>query len=555
MFKRSTRKPPDGQGPPRVIILGGGYGGVYTSLALQNAARRGEVELTLVSRDNYFLFQPMLAEVVSGTIEPPHIVNPIRRLCRYANLYQAEIEAIDVDSRQVVITYPGHRNHHFIPYDHLVITVGSTTDLSNLPGVAEHAFPFRTLGDALYLRNHLISVLEMAEVEDDPQQKRALLTFVIAGGGGGYTGVEVTAEINDFVREASKSYRRVEADEVEVILLQGGRRILPELSEELAAFSHRLLVRRGIEIRLGTRIRGATAETAILSDGHTVPCRTLIAAVGTAPNPLLSSLPCPADSRGRVQVDHTLAVPGYRGLWAVGDCAAIPDLRKGGTCPPTAQYAIREAKHVAQNILRTIRGSGARPFSYSSSGVFVPLGRFSAVAEVLGFKLSGIPAWWLYRTYYLYQLPGLERKIKVLTDWNLAMVFRRDIVQEDISRSARSARAHYEAGQIILRQGELPRNFYIILNGEVQVYREHDGEETEVAILGSGELFGEMALLRRVRRTASVRAITPVDLFTMSGPDFTALATSSTDFSELLASVMRQRTSGTASEDPSHIAE
>ena len=528
-------------GPPRVVILGGGYGGVYAALKLQKAARRGRIELSLVSRNNFFLFQPMLAEVVGGHIEPPHIVNPIRRLCRFTNFFQAEIEAVDVSSGNVIIRYPGHQDYRYISYDHLLIAVGNSTDLSSLPGMAEHALPFKTLGDSLFLRNHLIGILESAEVEGDPEQKRELLTFVVVGGG--YTGVEVAAEINDFVREASGSYRHVDPEEVKVVLLQGADRILPELSEDLAAFSHRLLERRGIEIRLNTRVSGATAQSALLTDGTIISTRTLVAAIGTAPNPLLDKLPCPRDARGRLEVDEALAVPGYPGLWAAGDCAAIHDLRRGGTCPPTAQYALREAQHVARNILAYINGAPTRPFSHRFLGVFVPLGRFSAAAEVLGRKFSGVPAWWMYRSYYLYGLPRLERKIKVLIDWNLALLFRRDIVQQDTSRSGGLSRAHYEAGQLIFRQGEVDRSFYIILTGTVQVFRHEDGRETSVATLGPGEYFGEMSLLQGVSHTASVRAVTPVDLLAMNEADFTAFATSSTHFSELLADVMRRRLS------------
>ncbi len=540
-YRASEASKVESQGPPRVVILGGGYGGVYAALGLQKAARRGQIELSLVSRDNFFLFQPMLAEVVSGSIEPPHLVNPIRRLCKFTNFHQAEIEAVDVESRNVIIYYRDHPDYRYLPFDHLIIAVGSSTDLSGLPGMAEHAFPFKTLGDALFLRNHLIGLLERAEEEDEMEQRRELLTFVVAGGG--YTGVEVAAEINDFVREASRSYRHVDPEEVKVILLQGASRILPELGDELAVFSHRLLERRGVEIRLNTLIRGATAQSAILSDGVTIPTRTLVAAIGAAPNRLLDTIPCPRDQRGRLIVDETLAIPGYDGLWAAGDCAAIPDTQRGGTCPPTAQYALREARNLARNILSVIKGKTARPFSYKNRGVFVPLGRSSAAAEVLGLKVSGALAWWLYRTYYLYQLPRLERKIKVLIDWNLALIFRRDIVQQDIARSGGSSRAHYEAGQIIFRQGELGWSFYIILTGKVEVFRQQDGQETSVATLGLGEYFGEMALLQGGKHTASVRALTPVDLLTMNGSDFTALAKSSTHFGELLAGVMRQRLS------------
>ena len=529
------------QNPPRVVVLGGGYGGVYAALHLEKAARRGQIELSLVSRDNFFLQHPLMAEVVSGSIQPLHIVNPIRRVARATNFHKAEIESINVEDRKVIIRYPGHAHYHYLSYDHLVIAIGSSTDLSTLPGMAEHAIPFKTLGDAFYLRNHLISVMEMAEVEEDPEQKRELLTFVVVGGG--YTGVEVVAEINSFVREAADSYRHIDPSEARVVLLHSGDRILPELDEGLAQFGHRLLERDGIEVYLNRRIRGATAHSAILGDGATIPARTLVAAIGTSPNPVLNSLPCSRDARRRVVTDETLAVPDCPGLWAVGDCAAIPDLINGGTCPPTAQYALRQARHVARNILAYINDQPTQTFRHRNLGVFVPLGEYSAAAEVMKFKLSGFLAWWLYRTYYLYQLPRLERKLKVVLDWTLELFFQRDIVQVDVIRTEGISRAHYQEGESIYCQGELARNFYIILSGEVEVFREENGQVKSVAILGPGEYFGEMSLLREVRHTASVKALTPLNLLVMSGSDFTALASSSTQLGKFLETVVEQRLS------------
>ena len=528
--------------PTRVVVLGGGYGGVYTALKIQKAAKRGEIELTLISRDNYFLSQPMLAEVVSGSIEPPHIVNPIRRLLPQASFHQAEIESVETDTRNVVINYGGDNSHYDrIPYDHLVIAVGSGTDLSGLPGMAEHAFPFKTLGDAFFLRNHLISILEEAEVEADPKAKSELLTFLVAGGG--YTGVEVAAEINSFMREAAKSYRHIEQHEIQAILLHSGSRILPVLDEKLAEFSRAVLERHGLEIRPGTRVKGATAQSVTLEDGSVIQTRTLVAAIGSAPNPLLVKTRLERDQRGRVLVDETLAVPGRPGLWSVGDCAAVPDLRGGGTCPPTAQYALRQARHLARNILAEIRGKALRPFSHKNLGVFVPLGRFSAAAEVFGLTLSGFLAWWLYRTYYLFQLPRLERKLRVVTDWTLELAFRRDIVQMDTIRSQGISRAHYEPGELIYREGDLARNFYTILGGRVEVVRQEAGRELPVATLAAGEYFGEMSLLRGLSHSASVRAVTPTDVLIMSGADFKALASSSIYFGETLAEVMKRRLS------------
>ena len=529
--------------PPRVVVLGGGYGGVYTALKLQKAAKLGEIELSLISRDNYFLSQPMLAEVVSGSIEPPHIVNPIRRLLPQASFHQGEIESVETDSHEVVINYGGNHTHFDrIPYDHLVIAVGASTDLSNLPGMAEHAFPFKTLGDAFFLRNHVISVLEDAEVETDTEIKRELLAFLVAGGG--YTGVEVAAEINSFLLEATESYPHIEQDEIKVILLHRGSRILPVLSEKLAAFSHGVLEDSGLEVRLGTSIEAATAQSAILRDGTVIRTRTLVAAIGSAPNPILDKTPVDRDERRRVVVDETLAVPSHPGLWAVGDCAAVPDRRDQGTCPPTAQCALRQARHLARNILADVRGKPLRPFSHKNLGVFVPLGRFSAAAEILKFKLSGFPAWWLYRTYYLFQLPRLERKLRVVTDWTLELVFRRDIVQLATFRSHGISKAHYEAGELIYREDALARNFYIIVRGRVEVVSQQAEGESWEATLEAGEYFGDMSLRHDgLRHSKSVRALTATDVLIMSGPDFKELARSSTAFKETLEEVERRRLS------------
>ena len=529
-------------GPPRIVILGGGYGGIYTALKLQKAARRGRIHLSLISEENYFLAHPMLAEVVSGSIEPPHIVNPIRRMLPHIDFHQARIQAVEVEGRTVVINkHGGSTTYNRIPFDHLVIAVGSRTDLSRLPGMAEHAFPFKTLGDAFFLRNQLISVLEEAEVETEPQAKQELLTFVVAGGG--YTGVEVASEINSFTREAAKSYRQIDPSEIKVILLHRGSRILPVLPDRLAEFSHRVMERRGVEVRIGTSIMGATAQSAILGNGETISTRTLVVALGSAPNPLLDALPGAKGTRGRLLVDDTLSVPDCPGIWAVGDCAAVPDVRTGQTCPPTAQYAIRQARHVARNILASVNGKSLRPFSHRNLGVFVPLGRFSGAAEVLGIKVSGFIAWWLYRSFYLYQLPRLERKVRVITDWTLELFFHRDIVQMDIARSQGISRAHYASGHTIYRQGELARNFYTILAGQAAVVRSENGVESPVATLGVGEYFGEVSLLQGGRHTASVRALATTDLLVMSGPDFKALAASSTQFAETLADVMQRRLS------------
>ena len=547
-FRRAERSGP----VPSVVILGGGYGGVHAALELQPAAKRGEIELTLISRENFFLFQPMLAEVITGSISPLNVVSPIRRIVPHAHAHQAEVESVDTDSRTVAIRYPGHARLTYIHYDHLIFAVGSASDLSQFPGVEEHALPFKTLGDAFRLRNHLISMLEAADVEEDPFYKRQALTFVIAGGG--YTGVEVTAEINEFLRVASKSYRNIDPEDFRVILLHRSGRILPELGERLANLSHRLLERRGIYIRLRAELTGATGQSALLTDEVYIPTKTLVATIGASPNPILADLPCERE-RGRLVVDETLAVKGGDCLWAIGDCALVPDALRGGFCPPTAQFALRQARSAAQNVLARIRGLPAKPFRYTSRGVFVPLGGFAAATETFGLELSGFIAWWLYRTFYLLQLPRIERKLRVATDWTLDLIFPPDIVKVDIDRPHGTSRRHYEAGEYIYRIGDTAQEFYVVLGGEVDVLHQHDGQESQVATLRMGEYFGEMSLLSDTPHSSSVRASTRVELLIMTGEDFLALASSSSLFSNLLQTVAQERMAANAVNETAEAAE
>ena len=523
---------------PSVVILGGGYGGVHAALEMQRAARRGEIELTLISRENFFLFQPMLAEVISGSIGPLNVVSPVRRLVPHAQFHQAEIEFVDTDSHRVAIRYPGHTRISYIHYNHLIFAVGSATDLSHFSGVQEHALTFKTLGDAFRLRNRLLSMLEAADVEDDEFEKRQLLTFVVAGGG--YTGVEVVSEINEFLRVASRNYRNVSAEEFRIILLHRSARILPELGEGLARFSHKLLEKRGIYIRLHAELKGATAQTAILADDIFIPTKTLVATIGASPNPILTDLPFERE-RGRLIVDETLAVKGSENLWAVGDCAFVPDVLGGGACPPTAQFALQQAKRAAQNALAKIRGKPTKPFRHKSRGVFVPLGGYAAATEAFGLEVSGFLAWWMYRTFYLMQLPRIERKLRVATDWTLDIIFPGDIVKVDIDRAHGTSRHHYEKGEYIYQQGDIAHEFYIVLSGEVEILREHDGRESPVATLSSGDYFGEMSLLREERHSSSARAREHVELLIMNGDDFLALASSSSQFGELLQTVAQER--------------
>jgi NADH:ubiquinone reductase (H+-translocating) len=511
--------------PTRVLILGGGFGGVYTALTLEKLLRDeircGDVELGLVSRENYFVFQPMLPEVISGSIGLLDTITPIRRLCPNTNLYTRTIESIDLDHRGVASTAGfGSRQHH-LHYDHLVIALGNVTSFAGQPGLCEYALPFKYLGDALALRNRLIHTLEEADIEQDPDVRRALLTFVVAGGG--FSGVEAVAELNDFVRAAAKSFRNLDPGQIRVVLLHAGPLILPELPASLARFAQDLLMRRGVEIRLQTRLAAATADAALLAGGDRIATRTLVSTVPSGPNPLVAMLPLKTD-RGRIVVDAALEVPDRPGVWAVGDCAAVRDAKTGELCPPTAQHATRQAAHVARNIAAALRGEPKRAFAFTALAKMGSLGRRSAVAEIFGVKLSGFLAWWLWRTIYLMKLPGLDRKIRVATDWTLDLLLPTDIVQLKTERAVGVRREYFEPGQVVFREGDRGDWLYIVTEGEVEVLK-NDGAGTAAPLrrLGPGECFGEIALVSERPRSATVRAVCATNVLAVDREAFGAL--------------------------------
>ncbi|HMB34613.1 MAG TPA: FAD-dependent oxidoreductase [Methylomirabilota bacterium] len=500
--------------PTRILVLGGGFGGVYTALTLEKILKRelgrGEVEIALVSRDNYLTFQPMLPEVVSGSIGILDTITPIRRLCPRTDLYTRAIEEIDLKRRRVTLAAGVGSRQLQLPYDHLVIALGNVTSFAGQPGLSEHALPFKYLGDALTLRNHAIHALEEADIERDAQARRRLLTFVVAGGG--FSGVEAVAELNDFVRSAARSFRNIRPAEIRVVLLHAGGLILPELPRNLAEFAQRLLMKRGVELRLHTRLAGATAEAALLNDGSRIETRTLVSTVPGGPNPVVAALDCPKD-RGRIVTEPDLQVAGRPGVWAVGDCALIMDAGTGEASPPTAQHAVREGRCAAENIAATLRGDARRAFAFKALGKMGSLGHRSAVAEVFGLKLSGFLAWWLWRTVYLMKLPGLDRKIRVAVDWTLDLLLPSDIVQLRTDRAVSLRREHFEPGQAIFREGDHGDWLYIIEDGEVEV-RKHFLGQGDVAIrrLGPGDCFGEIALLGDHVRTASTHSLTSANV-------------------------------------------
>ncbi len=411
-------------GEQRVLILGGGFGGVYTALELEKALAGGDdVQVTLVTRDNFFLFTPMLHEVAASDLEMSTIVNPLRKLLRRVNVFVGGVEGIDLETRRVRVSHGLDGHGHDLPYDHVVLALGATTNFFGLPGVEEGALTVKSLADAVALRNRLITHLEEASSECAAGARQPLLTFVVAGGG--FAGVETVGGINDFAREALRFYPTLDADHLRMVLVTPDPVILPELGPELGAYAQRKLAARGVEIITGVKVRAARGGVVELSDGQTIPASTLVWTAGTAPSPIVAGLPVPRRG-GRVLVDEYLEVPGWPGVWALGDCALVPDPARGGFHPPTAQHALREGRAAARNIVAAIRGGTKRPFRFATLGQLAAIGRRSGVARILGIRFSGFVAWWLWRTIYLSKLPRFEKKIRVALDWTLDLCFAKD---------------------------------------------------------------------------------------------------------------------------------
>ena len=528
----------------RVVILGGGFGGVYTALYLEKLlGRRDDFEITLINKENYFVFQPLLAEVVSGNIGLTDMVSPIRQMLKKTDLHVREVEAVDMLNRTVT-TSPGFRPHsHVIHFDHLVVAVGNVTDFRGLRGLPEHAIPFKNLGDALYIRDHVIHALEEAAIEHhDAGLRKQLLTFVVAGGG--FSGVEVVAEINDFVRAVVKNYPQLDAKEIRVVLLHSRERILPELAGSLAHFAEKILTKRGVEVRLNTRLKAATGDAAILGDDEVIPTKTLISTVPASPNPILLTLGLPTDKGGRLIANNMAQVEGAENIWSLGDCARLPT-PDGEPSPPTAQFAIRQANILAHNIVTKIRGGEMKPFMFKELGRLGALGHRSAVAQVFGVNISGFFAWWMWRSIYLMKMPGWGRRFKIMVSWTLDLFLPKDLVQLKLDKSVGISHEHFEPGEEIFHQGDLGDRIYIIANGQAEVVREDSGQEVILATLKAGEYFGEMALLKQTTRSATVRCTQPLDVLSIPKGEFSALVINLPELRNSFDSVMEQRAGAT----------
>ncbi|HET9162149.1 MAG TPA: NAD(P)/FAD-dependent oxidoreductase [Solirubrobacterales bacterium] len=408
-----------------VVIAGGGFGGAMAARELERIMPRQSARLVLVNDVNFLLYTPFLPEAAAGTLEPRHVVTPLREILDRTYLRLGTVSGHDPARRTIELrTREGEIEQ--LPYDQLLLALGSVSRVLPIPGLSEHAIGFKTLADAIWLRNHVVETLEAANASDDPARRDELLTYVFVGGG--YAGLEALAELQDFAADAMESYPRARLHGMRWVLVEATGRVLPEIDAGLAEYALRQLRGRGIDIRLETTLEEVTADSARISSGETLPTRTVVWTAGVAAHPSLRRLSLPLDERGRVPVDDHLRVRGSDSVWAIGDCAAAPDPR-GGLYPPTAQHAVRQGPAAARNIAAELGVGEARPFEYRGNASFVNLGRYKAVGRVGGRKFRGFPAWWMARTYHMSQIPGVARKARAVIDWTASLPFRRDLAE------------------------------------------------------------------------------------------------------------------------------
>jgi NADH:quinone reductase (non-electrogenic) len=426
-----------------VVIVGGGFGGARCARELERLLPKQSARLILVNDVNFMLYTPFLPEAAAGLLEPRHVVTPLREMLKRANLKLGAVTAHDPAARTVELHMHDGETEQ-LRYDQLVLSVGSVSRTLPVPGLGEHAIGFKSLADAIWLRNHVVETLETANATEDAALREQMLTYVFVGGG--YAGLEALAELQDFAADAMHSYPRARLHGMRWILVEATQRVLPEIDEKLADYAVGLLRRRGIEVRLGTTIEAVDADSTKLSTGETVPTRTVVWTAGVRAHPSLARLSVPLDEKGRVKVDDRLRVEGLEGVWALGDCAAVPDPR-AGLAPPTAQHSLRQAKVVARNIAGALGGERPIPYTYSSRTAFVNLGRYKAVGRIGRRTFSGFLAWWMARTYHLSQIPGAFRKLRAVIDWTVSLPFQRDLSEVGSIGHPRPLRAEeYEAG-------------------------------------------------------------------------------------------------------------
>ncbi len=509
---------------PRVVILGGGFGGLYTARALRREFG-GSAEIELITAENYFVFQPLLPEVGAGSVTPIHATSPYRFLLKGVTIRKAWIDSVDFAAKIVTVFQGVQRRPTEVTYDHLVVALGQVVDLSRTPGLAAHALTMKSLEDARRLRAHVIERLEHADITNLPEVKRGALTFTVIGGG--FSGIETVGEMAELIDRSLKYYPNVDRSEVRIVVLEFADRILAEMPEKLRAYALKQLAKRGVEVRLNTGIASATGTQLITTGGDTIDCRTIVATIGNAPAPVVGRMDVPL-THGRIAVERDLSVPGRDSVWSLGDCALIPMKDNAEAredfAPPTAQFAVREARQLAANIARASRGEATQPFEYTSKGAMASLGARRGIADVMGLQITGFLAWLLWRAYYVAFLPGFPAKVWVTSHWILDWVTPRSLVNLRSHTPPAARYVHYAPGDRIYEVGNRADGFYTVTEGLVEITTEDPrADQPRIRQIGPGGHFGERLILGATRRVASARAIEATTVLVLDRDEFMKL--------------------------------
>lgn len=508
-----------------VAIVGGGFAGVYCARALERKKFQTHKRVGLISEENVMIFQPLLAEVAGSSIEPDHPVSPLRELCPKTTIIRRKVREIDLHKKQIFLQ-PGESSPEaIVSFDHIVLALGSDIDLSKIPGMSEHGLLMKTVADALALRARIIDRFEEASLFTDPKITHKLLRFMVVGGG--YTGVETAGQILDMSRDIAKLYPAHLQNAFRVTLVHGGPRLMPTMSERLAKYAENILRKRGMEILLNTHLTSMTGSKVKFQDGRTISTSTVVAAIGNSPNPIISNL-CQTyqfeTEKGRIKTDRNFRVLGQTHVWAAGDCAAVP-LQDGTISPALAQFAYQQAFVLGDNIIRTYKNESLRPFVYKSQGELAVLGHLNAVGQIRGIHFSGFFAWMLWRSIYLYKLPGFQRKLQVMLDWTFELFFTRDVSLIRPARTQLVQKIYLEEGDFIFEKGDVPHSSYVVQSGSIEL-KDEDGV---VHTVHSGERIGAWEALKNLTYEFDAYATEPTMLVAMDKSSLHTLTDASTE--------------------------
>jgi NADH:ubiquinone reductase (H+-translocating) len=506
----------------RVIIVGGGFAGVTLAEHLHVS---GDVEVVVISSENHMVFTPMLAEVAGRSLSGFDVVVAGRQIAPRATWLTATVTNVNLEKNEVEYTRPD-RKSATLSYSHLILACGSGVNLDVVPGMAAHAYTLRTVGDGLVLGNEVIARFELAAVEPEPAERQRLLTIVVVGGG--FTGVEAAGHLFDLMRNINPLYPGLRQHQPRMVLLQRGAKIVPEFQHDsLSEFALRKLRQNGVDVRLNTEVKEVTARYVRLGTGERIDTGLTVCSIGTAPVALVKEIGLPLE-RGRLKTEADMRVKGAANVWAFGDCAAVPNAWNAQISPPTAQFALRQAKQLAANLVRVQRGEATTPFRFRPQGLLATIGHHNGVAEIYGLQFSGLVAWFLWRSVYLLKIPTFRRKLNVIVDWTWDLLFKPNIVQVRPPVPQRFRQAHYAAGDVVSRKGEPGDGFFVIKAGTAGLYTD-EAAAKPLTTFGKGDHFGELAFVAEednLMNPATVKAEAPLDVVLLDRADFTSLAES-----------------------------